>query len=62
MRHLKEEDVSLQEGFHPSAIRRYAKRVDEIGYADVLDFIANAKPGLKLAVEFAIGQLTETGT
>ncbi|KAH7126464.1 hypothetical protein B0J13DRAFT_646515 [Dactylonectria estremocensis] len=59
VRLLREEEVPLNQGFTPSAIARYGKSVDKIGYSEMLDFVAEQDPDLKPAFEVTVAYLAK---
>ncbi|KAK3682367.1 hypothetical protein B0T22DRAFT_484437 [Podospora appendiculata] len=58
MRQLREEEVPLSEGFSESAMARYGKPIDKVGYGDVLQLVAETEPELRPAFEVAAKYLS----
>lgn len=59
---LREEEVSLNQGFGPSAIQRYGKPIDKVEFGDMLGFVAEHQPDLVAALEVAVERLANKGT
>ena len=57
---LEAEEVPLHEGFSRSAQRRYAKSIDKIVAADLVEFVEELDPSLRSAVEVALEGMEAT--
>ncbi|KAK3332217.1 hypothetical protein B0T19DRAFT_473160 [Cercophora scortea] len=58
MRQLREEEVPLSEGFSEAAMARYGKSIDQVGYGDVVQLVAESEPELKSAFEVEAKRLS----